>query len=116
MGIVACRKLQNNYKVIVYYRQEGVHDHIYFRFEVDVELPDGNIKKCHVYQQVNIPAEHLKLAKLPENRQPSQVYLNTIINGAKESELPEEYQKLLQKVPHNGYNGDVDLNLRLNID
>lgn len=93
--------------------QEGVNKNIYFPLMVDVELPDGTLKKCRVYQQYEIPEPNLDIDKLPKERQPSAVYLKTIIMGAKESNLPLYYQEFLGKIPHNGYNGDVDIGLDL---
>lgn len=96
-------------------RQEGVHSNIYFRLEVDVELPNGQLQRCFVYEQCDNPKEHIKFTAFPKERRPSQVYLNTILVGARESQLPDEYQTILQKIPHNGFNENVDLSLQLNI-
>lgn len=74
---------------------------------------DGRIKVCRVYQQYATPPHVADLQDLPPERRPSAAYLNTMIQGARESELPEEYQKFLESLPHNGYNGEVDIGLRL---
>lgn len=104
--------MENTY---LFFRQEGVHSNIYFRLEVDVELPNGQLQRCFVYEQCDNPKEHIKFTAFPKERRPSQVYLNTILVGARESQLPDEYQTILQKIPHNGFNENVDLSLQLNI-
>ncbi|KAF5304642.1 hypothetical protein FQR65_LT07924 [Abscondita terminalis] len=91
-------------------KQEGVEQGIYHRCIISVELPDGSQKTCFVYGQVNNSAKRYKLKELPEERQPSQVYKDTIVNGALESKLPDEYSTLLQSIACNDYNGDVDFN------
>ena len=101
--------------LFVSHRQEGVPDKIYFPLDVDVILPDGSSKKCRVYQQCVIPSVTEKIEDLAEDRQPSAVYLNIIKAGAKESNIPEEYQQFLERVPDNGYSGKVDIDVALNI-
>ncbi|XP_063984999.1 gamma-glutamylcyclotransferase-like [Diachasmimorpha longicaudata] len=92
-------------------RQEGVDDAIYFPLEVDVERPEGGTVKCRVYQQCNNPRECIHVAKLPEQRQPSLVYLTTMFKGAEESGIPSSYVDYLKSVKHNGYAGKVDIGL-----
>lgn len=36
-------------------------------------------------------------------------YRETILKGAHESQLPLDYIKLLQKIPHNEYAGEYDI-------
>lgn len=95
--------------------QEGVNNKVYFPLMIDVELPDGTYQNCRVYQQHEKPEPDVDLDKLPHERQPSAVYLKTIIMGAQESNLPQHYQDFLSKIPHNGYDGDVDIGLDLNL-
>ncbi|KAF5299669.1 hypothetical protein FQA39_LY11464 [Lamprigera yunnana] len=90
-------------------KQEGVHQQIYHRFLTRVEMPDGTLIECYTYEQVNKPTSSHKLSELPENRQPSRLYKETIVNGAEESKLPEEYQTLLQQIACNDFNEIVDL-------
>jgi hypothetical protein len=97
----------------VFCRQEGVPDKIYHRFDVDVVLPEGGTRKCHVYQQCVIPGSTEDIEELADDRKPSAVYLNIIKAGGKESNLPEEYQKFLQRIPDNGYSGKVDIEVAL---
>lgn len=55
--------------------QEGVDDGLYFPLEVKVANLSGKIYNCRVYQQCNNPKENIEIAQLPEERQPSLVYL-----------------------------------------
>lgn len=69
----------------------------YFSFTVDVEADSGEIIKCRTYQIIDLPEacdieEHL----------PSMSYLKTMVKGALESELPEEYIRYLRNIKHNG--------------
>ncbi|XP_066597482.1 gamma-glutamylcyclotransferase-like isoform X2 [Prorops nasuta] len=93
--------------------QEGVADKIYFPFYVDVQIPEGSILNCRVYQQCNIPTEFIKLKQLPQERKPSPFYLDTMISGAQENDLPLEYIKFLNLIPNNSYDGEYDVNLIL---
>lgn len=56
---------------------------------------------CRLYQQVNDPTESVKFEDIPINRRPSRTYLNCILQGAEESELPIEYINDLKVIPHN---------------
>lgn len=78
-------------------------------------MPDGTKKLCRVYQQCATPSHIPSIADLPMERRPSAVYLRTILLGAKESKLPEDYQQFLNTIPHNGYDGDVSVGLDLSI-
>lgn len=93
--------------------QEGVNQKIYFPIIVDIELSDGTFEQCRVYQQHATPEFCENIQDIPHKRQPSEIYLKTIILGAKESDLPKFYQEFLQKIPHNGYSGNVELALDL---
>lgn len=95
-------------------KQEGVASGVYIPLEVNIITPSGENKKCRVYQQSVIPKEVKKMKDLPTERRPSGPYLMTIIMGAAESGLPEDYQKFLKTIPHNGYVGDVDMGFKLN--
>lgn len=95
------------------FRQEGVSANIYVPLNVDVKCPGGGIKKCRIYQQTAIPEQIPNLKDLPAERRPSKVYLNVIIQGAKESRLPQYYQNFLKNIPHNGYDGEVAVGLNL---
>lgn len=61
--------------------------------------------ECRSYHLVEQPTTHLKtLAKdsIPENRQPSKTYLKTVIKGALETGVPNDYVEWLKTVHHNG--------------
>lgn len=79
---------------------------------MDIKCSDG-IKKCRTYQQTAIPDLVKDLKDLPLDRRPSKIYWKVIVDGAKESGLPEEYQKFLNSIPHNGYEGEISINLNL---
>ena len=71
------------------------------RKPVEVHSTSGERIKCYLYQPTDRSSELEGL--------PSPQYLQVIINGAEEVGLPEEYQKQLQQLPHNGYEGIVGL-------
>lgn len=96
-------------------RQEGVKHNLYNPLTVEVECPDGKKRTCRVYQQTNKPIITNKIEDLPDERKPSYVYLKTILDGANESDLPQHYIEFLKKIPHNGYKGEVDIGLDLQI-
>lgn len=90
-------------------KQEGVHDNIYKALEVKVTTPDGDVLECRVYQLINLPEPYVSASLLPQERRPSRIYLETILQGAKESKLPDDYFDFLKSFPHNGYCGPVDV-------
>ncbi|CAH2005519.1 unnamed protein product [Acanthoscelides obtectus] len=90
-------------------RQEGVDANIYFPLEVEVESSDGKVMRARTYRETAEIKEYVDLSKLPAERQPSTIYLKTILTGAKESGLPSEYQEILKTICDNGYQGDVDI-------
>lgn len=81
---------------------------------MDVETPSQEIKSCRVYILTNNPESVDKIEDLPHDRQPSYIYLKTILEGASESNLPDDYKSFLEKIPHNGYKGKVDIPVHLN--
>lgn len=91
--------------------QEGVACGLYFPLSVEVKTPDGEILECRCYQQCNNPKDYVKLKLLPEERQPSPHYLNVILKGARENQLPGDYIKFLEAIAHNGYEGEIDKSL-----
>lgn len=58
--------------------------------------------QCRVYQLVESPPKLPEDAEIPYGRQPSSTYLQTIIQGAIESNLPNEYISYLESIKHNG--------------
>lgn len=67
----------------------------------NIETPTGEEITCRLYQQVNNPNESVKFEDIPIDRRPSRTYLNVILEGAEESELPIEYINDLKRIPHN---------------
>lgn len=91
--------------------QEGVPNGIYFALELDVVTLDGNVKKCRLYKLSQEFECIENIIELPEVRRPSPAYLKIIILGAKESNLLEAYIDFLKTIPHNGYEGEVGIDL-----
>lgn len=83
-------------------QQEGVPKKRYLPFEANITTPDGEIVLCRSYMLVNQP---IKQIPLPQERRPSKTYLETIVLGANESNLPFEYIKFLNEIPNNGKEG-----------
>ncbi|XP_058130618.1 gamma-glutamylcyclotransferase-like isoform X1 [Anopheles ziemanni] len=94
-------------------RQEGVHNSVYKPLTLPVVLPGGDTLECRVYQLVKNPCCLAPDADRPYERQPSKTYMNIIINGAKETGLPEDYIALLKRIKHNGNTGDPQLSMEL---
>nr|XP_023019931.1 gamma-glutamylcyclotransferase-like isoform X1 [Leptinotarsa decemlineata] len=94
--------------------QEGVRFNIYHPITVEVETPKGEILQCRSYRQV-ASAEEVSLESLPEERKPTPAYLKTMINGAVESSLPEEYINFLKKISDNGASVKPNLKFQFEI-
>lgn len=88
---------------------------IYYPLTVEVETPLGKKLNCRVYIQTAKISKGVPLESLPVERKPSLIYINTMLKGAKESGLPEEYQDFLRNITHNGYEGEVDIGAELNL-
>ena len=56
-----------------------------------------------------------KKRPLSEDCRPSKVYKGVIVQGALEHSLPTEYIDKLKGIEDNGYGGEVDIGLDLNI-
>ena len=80
-------------------KQEDVPN-TYKRYEKDITAENGDKLKCVMYM-MNEEA----IVKGREN--PSPKYINTIREGAKEHNLPKEYQEWLATIEDNGYQGKV---------
>lgn len=89
--------------------QEGVNANIYLPLQVKVFTPENKEVECRVYKLVNDPEPYKSADLLPKSRRPSKVYLETILQGAKESKLPEDYFNFLKSFPHNGFSGPVEV-------
>lgn len=86
-------------------RQEGVECGIYkpltVKVLVDIEGETAKVS-CRTYQLVHNPPTPLDPTKRPFERQPSETYLNVILNGAEETGLPADYIEFLKSFKHNG--------------
>ncbi|XP_014218192.1 gamma-glutamylcyclotransferase [Copidosoma floridanum] len=89
--------------------QEGVSSNVYCPKIVKIDTTGGKSLECRVYQQCQLPDKYVEPSLLPPNRQPSLIYLNTMIKGAKEFNIPNDYIKFLETFLHNGYNGEVEV-------
>jgi len=79
-------------------RQEGVFRSppAYQRIRVEVETPAGDLVVCRSYQVVE---PH------PDGYLPSPAYLDTMLRGAREVELPGHYVARIEAIEHNGVDG-----------
>lgn len=94
----------------LFFRQEGVDSHIYEVIKVSVKTPDGIRIESRAYQLCDLPPPVPQGETFPEERRPSKIYLETIIEGAEESQLPEEYIMFLKSFPDNGFAGEININ------
>lgn len=101
-----------------YCRQEGVHQFTYFPLIKGITLPNGETIECRLYQISNAPTEKIDLTEsnTPFERQPSQTYIETIVKGAIESELPAEYIEFLRNITHNKELACLDMLEKLKCD
>ena len=79
---------------------------IYFPIQVDVETADGEKLQCRTYQ-MNTEWDGFNNV----SRKPSPQYLSVILRGAKDSKLPDDYIKSLEKVEDNGYSGPIGVKI-----
>jgi gamma-glutamylcyclotransferase (GGCT)/AIG2-like uncharacterized protein YtfP len=77
--------------------QEGEGD-VYVRLPVSVTTSHGHQHACYTYV----------FRQDMEDSLPSKRYLDTIIEGAVEHDLPPDYIEYLRGLPHNGYTGEVN--------
>lgn len=81
-----------------------MQENIYVPLIKEIITPDGEKIECRLYKMVKQPTGEVDLSdeNLPFDRKPSKTYLDTIINGAVESGLPEKYTAFLKGIQHNG--------------
>lgn len=72
-------------------------------------MPNGEIIECRTYQQSINPPVRTGNWDLPPERLPSLTYMECIINGAIECDIPEDYIQQLKKIPHNGKKASPEL-------
>lgn len=79
------------------FRQEG----IYKALNVDVISEDRSPLTCRTYllEPTTVPSDW--------DMRPSPQYMDIIIRGAIQSNLPEEYISQLKNIEHNNYSGSV---------
>ncbi|XP_055315981.1 gamma-glutamylcyclotransferase-like [Sitodiplosis mosellana] len=84
--------------------QEGVNKNIYAPLVKEVITSDGKVLECRTYQMSGAPTDELNLSdpNIPFERKPSKTYMDVILRGSEESQLPQEYQNFLRNIVHNG--------------
>lgn len=90
-------------------KQEGVRENdkgVYKAFDANIVTSDGKNVKCRSYMLVKQPN---KQVPLPVERRPSKAYIQTIQNGARESNIPLDYVEKLDKILNNGNDGPINL-------
>ena len=80
-------------------KQEGV-PFIYKRYEMEIATENGERVNSVIY----LMSEGIKVKGLPSPK-----YIETIRKGAKEHNLPKEYQEWLGSLEDNGYEGEVKI-------
>lgn len=75
----------------------------YAAIEVDVTTPGGKKLTCRTYQiqTGGIPCQY--------DTRPCPQYLDVIVKGAVQSNLPQDYIDKLTAVEHNGFSGKVQI-------
>ncbi|XP_019392113.1 PREDICTED: gamma-glutamylcyclotransferase [Crocodylus porosus] len=79
-------------------KQEGVEEGLYVPIEVDVSTQEGKLLTCRSYQMKDCVYDL-----------PSPQYKKVICMGAKQNGLPPDYQKKLELIATNGYEGPVSV-------
>lgn len=74
----------------------------YFPKVVTIHTSEGSTIECRTYQQTINPPSTGDNVDIPLERRPSITYLNCILKGAIECQLPDYYIEKLKKIPHNG--------------
>ena len=69
---------------------------IYAPINVKVSTKEGELLPCRSYHVIN---------KNAKDKRPSVTYLDVILRGATESNLPEDYVAKLRQIEHNGSQG-----------
>lgn len=95
-------------------RQEGVPN-VYIPITVNVETSTNGIVACRTYTHVENPSSQSSPSNLPDERKPSLSYLQTIIEGAMECKLPDEYIAKLKSISHNGNQATEHILKNLNL-
>lgn len=61
---------------------------------------------CRTYQQTKNPPPRRPGEKIPQDRLPSITYMDVIVRGAIECQMPNEYIEVLKNIPNNGNQAD----------
>uniref|UniRef100_A0A8D9B8X9 gamma-glutamylcyclotransferase n=1 Tax=Cacopsylla melanoneura TaxID=428564 RepID=A0A8D9B8X9_9HEMI len=87
--------------------QEGVHIGWYRVFQPQIQTNNDNqTVQCRSYHLIDQPP---KQTPLPEERYPSKLYHEVIVEGAVETQVPREYLKRLENIPHRAAIPDAEI-------
>ena len=73
---------------------------VFFSLQVDVHTKDGQMIRCRCYNL---------LKRGYKDKRPSPQYLDVIVRGAVQHDLPEYYVEKLRAIKHNEYDGKVNV-------
>lgn len=76
---------------------------IYRPLNVTIETSSGDEVVCRAYEIIKSTPKLSKDEVFPADRIPSCTYLQTIIEGAQQTKLPNEYVEYLKSIKHNGH-------------
>ncbi|XP_055298889.1 gamma-glutamylcyclotransferase-like isoform X2 [Sitodiplosis mosellana] len=84
--------------------QEGVNSKRYVPITKEIVTSDEEVLTCRSYQLTEQPTNAVNLSDptIPLERKPSKTYIDVIMLGAEENQLPEEYLGFLKRIVHNG--------------
>ncbi|XP_026278890.1 gamma-glutamylcyclotransferase-like isoform X1 [Frankliniella occidentalis] len=85
--------------------QESVGSGLYDVFNATVRVAGGGVLQCRCYLMREVPPRLAPGEARPAARQPSLVYKQVLLHGARESGLPAEYVERMQAVQDNGSAG-----------
>ena len=93
------RKESNQTYIFFFSRQELFYEPI----DIQVNSPDGNTHSCRSYIAPP-PSEDCTF-----DARPSPMYMDVIIRGAHQNNLPSDYIKSLEAIKTNGFSGEVPI-------
>lgn len=64
---------------------------------------------CRTYQQNKNPPPRRPGEKIPKDRLPSITYMDVIVRGAIECQMPDEYIEVLKNIPNNGNKANEEM-------
>lgn len=64
---------------------------------------------CRTYQQTKNPPPRRPGENIPKERLPSLTYMDVIVRGAIECQMPDEYIEVLKNIPNNGNEANEEM-------